>query len=247
VRPAYRYPRSPVPVEFIDRPNRYLARVRVPPRGRPFLAHVPNPGRMEELLVPGCTSGVVVPVPSDTRRTRFDLVAVRHGRSWVSVDSRIGNRLVRRALDLGALRGLPRGPWKGEFTWGPHRFDFAQPGRDPSGLPRALLEVKCSNLKVGRTAFFPDAPTERGARQLATLARAARRGVASFVVFLVQRNDVDRFSPNAALDPRFATALTRAVRAGVRAVAYSCAVRPGSVRWGKPLPLAYAPDDQRLL
>ncbi len=224
-------------VRFLSRPNRYLARVRSIQGGPSFLAHVPNPGRMEELLLPGDTVGYVVPCTRTGRRTRFDLVSVRHGRTLVSIDSRVGNRLVAQALALGRLSAVGPGPWVPEVRWADGRFDFARlHGQD--GPLRELLEVKCSNLRVGRTALFPDAPTVRGRRHLLTLARAARRGISGTVVFVIQRPDVEAFAPNGALDPDFARALERARRAGVRLLAWTCRVRPGRVEWGKEVPVA---------
>ncbi len=199
---------------------------------------------MEELLLPSETVGYVVPCARAGRRTRFDLVSVRHGRTLVSIDSRIGNRLVARALALGRLAAAEPGPWVPEVRWADGRFDFARlRGRD--GPPRELLEVKCSNLRVGRTALFPDAPTARGRRHLLTLARAARRGIPGTVVFVIQRPDVEAFAPNSALDPDFARALGKARRAGVRLLAWSCRVRPGRVEWGEEVPVTAGASPRR--
>jgi sugar fermentation stimulation protein A len=222
------YGRPARPVRFLARPNRYLAIVR-DDRGRPpFEAHVPNPGRMEELLVPGETQGWVVAADGPERRTHFDLVAVRHGRTLVSIDSRIANRLVARALAAEAIPSLGGTGWRAEVQVGRHRFDFAR--FDPkTGVISALLEVKSSNLKVGRWAMFPDAPTVRGREHLLALARARRRGIAAHVLFAIQRSDVDAFRPNRALDPEFARALDLARRAGVCVHAYRLRVRPEGV------------------
>ncbi len=233
--PVVGYAGVPRTVRFLARPNRYLARVRSLAGGRPFLAHVPNPGRMEELLVPGTTVGYVVPAPGAARRTSFDLVSVRHGRSLVSIDARVGNRLAARALSAGLLPEVGRGTWRAEYPWEGGRIDFALPG--PSrDRPAALLEVKCSNLRVGSTALFPDAPTERGRRHVEALTRAARRGIPSAVLFLVQRHDVRAFTANRALDPKFARALDRARARGVRLRAQTTRIGPGTVAWGSEIP-----------
>jgi len=233
--PAVRYRAEPVPALFLDRPNRYLARVRLPGSDEAVLAHVPNPGRMEELLRPGRTRGWVVPVDRFGRRTAFDLIAVRHRGTIVSVDSRVANRLVGRVLEAGLLPELGPGPWRAEQPWGGSRFDFARPsGR---GDIRALLEVKSSNLRQGEWATFPDAPTTRGTRHLRHLAGAARSGVSATVLFAVQRSDVRRFRPNARLDPEFAAALSEAARAGVKILAHTLHVLPGAVRWGREVPV----------
>lgn len=191
---------------------------------------------MEELLIPGETRGFVVRSRSTARRTRFDLVAVRHGSALVSIDSRIANHVVRAALSAGLLPWA-RGPlWRSEVGYAGHRFDFAH--LDPKdGSVRGLLEVKSSNLRVGHDAWFPDAPTERGRRHLDGLAEAVRRGIRADVVFAVQREDVEGFRANRALDPEFSDALQNARRAGVRVHALTLRVRPGAVALGREIPV----------
>lgn len=227
------YPGTPLAVRFLARPNRYLARVRPLHGGSTMEAHVPNPGRMEELLVPKETLGYVIPASNPERRTRFDLVSVRHGRELVSIDSRIGNRLVGVVLTSGGLKEAGPGPWVPEFSWGGHRLDFAIPPEAPGGAPRALLEVKCSNLKVGDRALFPDAPTLRGTAHVKLLTRMARAGTPSTVLFVVQRDSPRGFAANGHLDPAFAEALTEARRSGVLVLAHTVRVRPGRVDWGR--------------
>jgi len=219
----------------VARPNRYVARVRPIGGGAAFEVHVPNPGRMEELLVPGTTTGWIVGAGHPGRRTAYDLVAVRHGAVRVSVDSRIAPRLVRAALSLGALPGIPEGDWRAEVPFGRHRIDFGIRGED--GPFRALLEIKSSNLKVGRIALFPDAPTERGRRHLEALARASREGIDAHVLFAIQRPDVDAIGPNRALDPAFADAFDRARAAGVRCHGIRLSVRPEGVELDRPVPV----------
>lgn len=231
----FRHPGRARRVRFLHRPNRYLARVRPVHARRPvFSVHVPNPGRMEELLIPGLSEGWVVPAHDPHRRTAWDLVTVRSGRTIVSIDSRIGNRIVDAAVTHGALDDLGSGEWRRECRLGRERFDFAR--LSPGGRPRTLLEVKSSNLRVGTTAFFPDAPTERGARQVRALAQWARRGVAAYVLFVVQRNDCDGFRVNSFLDPEFDRAVRGALRAGVTVLVRALDVAPTRVRWGRPMP-----------
>ncbi|MCI4337393.1 MAG: DNA/RNA nuclease SfsA [Thermoplasmata archaeon] len=243
--PTVRYPAPVRAVRFLARPNRYVARVRDLSGGPAFLAHVPNPGRMEELLLPGLTRGYAIPAGAVGRRTHYDLVSVRHGRSLVSIDSRVGNRIGRQALAEGLLPRFGPGPWRSEAVWGSSRLDFAA-GPD-RGAPRALLEVKCSNLKVGSFALFPDAPTVRGTRHVLELARARRRGIRAGVLFVVQRDDTDSFAPNEALDPAFAHALRSAARAGVRIEAHAVRVRPDRVIWHRRLTVTLDPRRTSLI
>ena len=232
----FHYSRPLVRVRLLARPNRFLALVR-DPTGRTRRVHVPNPGRMEELLVAGITTGWVVPAaPGSPRKTEFTLVAVRHGRSTVSVDTGLANRLLAAALANREIDGLAPGPWMAEARLGHHRLDFGVRDSRATGW-RALLEVKSSNLRVGRTALFPDAPTERGRRHLEVLTRFVGRRRRADVLFAVQRDDVEEFRPNAALDPDFAAALGRAASAGVGLHAFTVRVHPERASLGRRIPV----------
>ena len=233
---SLRYDGPPEEVVFLRRPNRFLAEVRPLEGGVTRAVHVPNPGRMVELLVPGETRGFTVPARNPARATSATLVSVVHDGTLVSIDTLLANRIVGRALAAGQMGDLPRTGWRSEFTVGHHRFDFARLGRPSAGTVH-LLEVKSSNLKEGRIARFPDAPTERGTRHMVALARACRAGVRADVIIAIQRSDVEAFAPNRALDPAFAAAFDRARRAGVGVSAYRLEVRPDGVRWGRPVPV----------
>ena len=211
----------------------------------PLAAHVPNPGRMEELLVSGETDGYIVPRSSPTRKTRFDLVSVYAGPTLVSIDSHLGNRLASAALQRGLLPEFGTGPWISEVAVGHHRIDFASVDREQRRRVTALLEVKSSNLRVGSTALFPDAPTKRGTLHLKELIRARRRGLDAGLLFLVQRPDVLSFAPNAELDPEFARTLAIAQRVGVRVVAQSIRVSPTRAFWNEKVPvLSHLPQER---
>lgn len=231
------YPGDPTRVRFLSRPNKYLAIVRPMAGGPRFEAHVPNPGRMGELLLPGETVGYTVPAPGIGRRTAADLVSVEHRGTVVSIDSRVANRLVGKALASGALSGFGPGPWRAEVRVGSHRLDFGRAGG--AGSPTDLLEVKSSNLASGTTAMFPDAPTLRGTAHLELLRRFSRRGVRCGLVIMVQRTDVDRFRPNSELDPAFGRAFDRAAAGGVRIEAWTMVVEPARVAWGRQIPVEF--------
>lgn len=238
-----RYPRPPLAVRFLRRPNRYRAEVVPLAGGEPFSAHVPNPGRMLELLLPGETEGYAIPAADPLRRTRADLVSVRHRGTLVSIDSRMANRVVRSALGTGLLRSFGPGPWSPEPRLGHHRLDFAR--WNPDGTPANLLEVKSSNLVLGRTAMFPDAPTVRGTAHVELLRQARRRGVRAGLLVVVQRNDVDEFVPNASMDPTFAATLEAASDEGVLVEARTVKVSKWGVVWGRRIPVRWPASGER--
>src|SRR5690554_2114988 len=86
-----------IPALFQERPNRFLARVLIE-KGE-VLAHIADPGRLKELLLPGVE--VFLRPATGERKTKFDLVLVKHQGILVSLESTLPNRLVNLALKEG--------------------------------------------------------------------------------------------------------------------------------------------------
>ena len=66
--------------KFIQRDNRFRAEVEV--NGEPVKVHVPNSGRMKELLVPGA-SVWIQPAAGEHRKTAYTLLLVQQGDGFV--------------------------------------------------------------------------------------------------------------------------------------------------------------------
>ncbi len=82
---------------------------------------------------------------------------------------------------------------------------------------------------------FPDAPTERGKKHLLELIDVKSSGRGAGVLFLIQIEDVNEFSPNNETDPEFAEALRKASQKGVDIFAYSCVVTKTGITLNKPI------------
>lgn len=204
---------------FISRINRFAALVVCD--GREIVAHVPNSGRLSELLHPG-NSMLLAPAPAGTgRRTAYDLVLAEVDGVLVSVDARLPNALLHEAIDGG---GLP--PFVGydrltrEIVFGDSRLDIMLFG----DRGRCYLEAKSVTLVRDGVGLFPDAPTRRGRKHLMSLVRASKLGHRAAVVFVIQRFDAHAFLANEDADPLFCQTLREAVRGGVEVYAYRCRV-----------------------
>jgi sugar fermentation stimulation protein A len=192
--------------EFLSRPNRFLANLRIAEGS--VACHLHDPGRLTELLIPG-TEVVFREAASPDRKTRCDMVAVKKGGQWVMVDSRIPNQAFRAMLDQHILGYAVV---KEEYAFGNSRIDFLLE-KDGEKL---LVEVKGCSLCVNRKALFPDAPTSRGRRHILELEKWNRLGLKSMLFFIVLCPDALSVSPNDATDPDFSEALRSAVGRGLR-------------------------------
>ena len=85
---------------FLERPNRYLAKVTID--GEEVSAHVPDPGRLPGLMIPG-RKVRLIHNPGPKRKTDYTLALVRHRSIWVSVYPVFANALVKEALEKRTL------------------------------------------------------------------------------------------------------------------------------------------------
>lgn len=231
-----RIPGPLLPGRFLSRPNRFLTILDL--GGTEVEAHLPDPGRLKELLTPGAE---VWARPSDhpARKTRYTLTLVKAPTGeLVSLVTTLPNDLVDEALRLGRIGELADWTIEArERRWERSRFDFLlRRGADE----RMLLEVKSVTLVEQGRALFPDAVTARGARHLRELAAARQAGQGAAVLFVVQRRDADTITAAHDIDPRFAAALAAARDAGVRLLGYRCRLTLQEARITDPLPVFVA-------
>lgn len=203
---------------FLERLNRFVARVELD--GRPETVHVKNTGRLRELLVPG-SEVWLTRSGNPERKTQYDLIAVRKQNGMLfNIDSQAAN-----AVTLEWLRQQDWDEIRPEYTYGASRVDFFM----RKGTQKHLMEVKGCTLERDGVGFFPDAPTERGAKHLRELIRAASEGYRASLAFVIQMDGVSEVRPNRETDPAFADALEEAVRRGVGIRFLACHVEPDTL------------------
>ena len=201
---------------FISRPNRFIANVMLE-SGETEAVHVKNTGRCRELL----TEGAIVYLSlsdSPGRSTRYDLIAAeKPGSGLFNIDSQAPNVAVKEWLekqDFDLVRP--------EYRYGDSRIDFYM---ERNGS-RYLLEVKGCTLEIDGAGYFPDAPTERGAKHLRELTASLSYGFRAGIAFVIQAECFSEVLPNEETDPAFAQAFREAVNAGVDVFFCLCRVSP---------------------
>jgi sugar fermentation stimulation protein A len=211
---------------FLARPNRFIAHVQI--GGQTEICHVKNTGRCRELLPEGATVWCEV-AKNPARKTKFDLITVEKGDRLINMDSQAPNIAAGEWLRAGGLGQLE--DLRAETVHGDSRFDFSfvRNGK------RCFLEVKGVTLERDGICAFPDAPTDRGAKHLRGLARAAEDGFGAYDLFVIQMSDVRYLQPNDATDPQFGDALRAAAGAGVEILAVDCRVTENSMVIGGPV------------
>ncbi|VAX15949.1 Sugar fermentation stimulation protein SfsA, partial [hydrothermal vent metagenome] len=202
--------------------NRFLCEVSI--NSVNVLAHIPNSGRLTELMTPG-RKAILSVADNPDRKTAYTLRSVWYNRRWVCIDSTTPNALASALCRSGRLFGNCADV-KREHTIGRHRFDLLLTGDNGK---KTLVEVKSVTLVENKIALFPDAPTKRGVSHLNALIKLVKPNYRRSILFVILRSDAKSFRPNVKTDNEFTEALKRARRAGVLVKAIRCRVGRRSV------------------
>ena len=243
---------------LLRRYKRFLADVVLDGEAGETTVHVPNPGAMLGLSDPGLTVWTSRSA-SPTRKLPLTLELVEADGAPVGVNTQLPNALVAEALavdavpELAGYASLRREVRYGEAS----RIDFLleHPGRPPCWLEvknestqsprsqRAWVEVKnCHLSREQGLAEFPDCVAARSTKHLRELTAMVRAGDRAVVVFVVQRNDCDRFRTADDLDPKFGQGLRDAAAAGVEVLVYRCLVGVEEIRITERIQTLSLPD-----
>ncbi|MBM3508849.1 MAG: DNA/RNA nuclease SfsA [Alphaproteobacteria bacterium] len=223
-----RYASPLVRGRLVRRYKRFLADVELD-GGQTVTAHCANPGSMLGVASPGAEVWLSR-AANPKRKLALTWELVRIGSSLVGINAMHANSIVAEAIAAGtlpALTGYARA--RREVRYGKSsRIDLLL---EDDARPPCFIEIK--NVHLARQpplAEFPDAVTARGAKHLAELARVVGDGARAVMVYLVQREDCDRFAPAADIDPAYAAAFARARTHGVEVLVYGCRVTPEEIR-----------------
>ena len=228
-----------VSATFIERPNRFIARIRLQD-GTEALCHVKNTGRCKELLVDDAKVWVEDHERRmGSRKMRYSLIGVEKktedGILMINMDSLAPNTLAKEAFENGGISipdfGTPA-VIRPETVHGDSRYDFYL--KDVEGR-ECFAEVKGVTLEHDRIAAFPDAPTERGVKHIEGLIKAIEEGYSAAIIFVIQMEGMKYMIPNDSTHPQFGDALRRASEAGVSVLACECSVQPDEVHITTPI------------
>lgn len=202
---------------FISRPNRFVIWMEID--GKAVKAHMPNPGRMRELLFPG-TVLYAVPHARAGSATAVRVIGCERDGEVVPLDTTHANDVAEWLVNQGKIPG-----WENchvvrrEVTMGDSRFDLLL--SDGSG--EFPVEVKSCTLFGKKGAMFPDAVTARGRKHILHLGDIGKAGGRAGLLILVQWDRAEWFLPDYHTDPDFGAAFCEA--------APYIEVKPAAIHW----------------
>lgn len=213
-----------IPAVLLKRYKRFLADIRLED-GREVTAHCPNPGSMMGMSDAGLKVWVE-PNDDPKKKLKYGLRLIEQDGAMIVVDTSIANKVVKEALLAGLVSNLVGGV-QSEVPYGDNsRVDFLI---DTDGR-KTWVEVKSVTLSRQRgLAEFPDSKTVRGAKHLGELIKRVQVGDRAVMLYLIGRDDCDRFAPAADIDPHYAAAEIAAKDAGVEIMVLGTRASPEEV------------------
>ena len=183
-------------------------------------AHCPNTGSMKGLLDEG-NDVYVLPNNDPKRKLKYALEIIKAKKNLVGVNTHMANRIVQHALENNLIKELKNNDSiKPEVFFNKEtRFDFFV----EKDNQKIFVEVKNVTLfRDHKTAEFPDAVTSRGSKHLLTLIDAIKKGYKSYLLFLVQIQNMENFKIAKDIDSEYYKNYILAKKAGVNFLAYRC-------------------------
>ena len=212
------FTKSLVKGKLIKRYKRFFADVKI---GKEIVtAHCPNTGSMKGLLDEG-NEVYLLPNNDPKRKLKFGLEIIKSRKNLVGVNTHLANRIVEHGLNNNLLNELKNNDViKPEVFFNREtRFDFLIEKKSQ----KIFVEVKNVTLfRNENTAEFPDAPTARGIKHLLTLIDAIKQGYKTYLIFLVQIQNMKYFKIAKDIDEEYYNNYLLAKRAGVNFLAYRC-------------------------
>jgi sugar fermentation stimulation protein A len=143
-----------------------------------------------------------------------------NGNTWIGVNTHLTNKLAYEAIVNGTIEELQGfESIKSEVQIGDSRIDHCLTFKDKL----CYVEVKNVTLMEGdRLVTFPDSVSTRGQKHILELKKIVESGNRGVMLYIVQREDCDNFSPAAHIDPDYARLLRDASDHGVEILVYQC-------------------------
>ena len=203
---------------FVKRYKRLFADIKL--NNKIITTHCANTGSMLGLLNKN-NKVWITKSNNKKRKLKYTLQIVQDIKSKVGVNTHLTNKIVNHALQNNLIKYFSKKVViKKEQTFGLNsRFDFYLEDKNI----KSFLEVKNVTLKrKNKTAEFPDAITARGTKHLNELINATKKGYKAYLLFVIQRDDCNKFTIAKDIDPEYSKTLIKAIKYNVKILCYDC-------------------------
>ena len=214
------FTKSLIKGKLIKRYKRFFVDVKL--NNKTVTAHCPNTGSMNGLLD---QNNEVYLLKNDDpkRKLKYTLEIIKAKKNLVGVNTHFANKIVNDGLSNNLINELKNNnSIKSEVFFNKEtRFDFLTEKNNQKNF----IEVKNVTLfRNQKTAEFPDTITSRGSKHLLTLIDAIKKGYKSYLIFLVQIQNMENFKIAKDIDNEYYKNYLKAKKAGVNFLAYRCKI-----------------------
>jgi sugar fermentation stimulation protein A len=217
--------------KLIKRYKRFFADVKL--NKKIVIAHCPNTGSMMGLLDKE-NEVFISKNDNPKRKLKYTLEIIKVNKKLVGVNTHMANRIVQHGLENNLIKELKNNDLiKPEVFFNKEtRFDFLIEKKKL----KIFVEVKNVTLfRDKNTAEFPDAVTSRGSKHLLTLIDAIKEGYTTYILFLVQIQNMKYFKIAKDIDAEYYKNYLLAKKAGVNFLAYRCKISDKEIRVEKKI------------
>ena len=225
------FTKSLIKGKLIKRYKRFFVDVKI--NKEVVTAHCPNTGSMKGLLDEG-NEVYLLKNDNPKRKLKYGLELIKARNNLVGVNTHMANKIVEHGLNANLINELKNNDSiKSEVFYDKEtRFDFLIEKKKQ----KSFIEVKNVTLfREKKTAEFPDAITTRGSKHLLTLIDAIKKGYKSYLIFLVQIQNMENFKIAKDIDEEYYKNYLIAKKAGVNFLAYRCRLNSKEIRIEKKL------------
>ena len=204
--------------EFIKRYKRFFVDVKI--GNNTVTAHCPNTGSMMGLLNKG-NRVWLSKTDNPKRKLKYTLQIIEDKKTKIGINTHLTNKIVFDALKKGLIKNFSNlKEIKQEVKFGENtRFDFLVNNESK----KSFIEVK--NVTLSRkkgVAEFPDAVTSRGFKHIEELLKASQKGYEIYLLYVIQRDDCNKFELAKDIDPKYCELLIKAVKKNLNILCYDC-------------------------
>ena len=214
------FTKSLIKGKLIKRYKRFFADVKI--NKEIVTAHCPNTGSMKGLLDED-NDVYLLKNDDPKRKLKYGLEIIKARKNLVGVNTHMANKIVNHGLKNNLIHELKNNEKiKAEVFFNKEtRFDFLLEKK----RQKSFVEVKNVTLfRDKKTAEFPDAITSRGSKHLLTLIDAIKKGYKTYLIFLVQIQNMEYFKIAKDIDNEYYENYLKAKKAGVNFLAYRCKI-----------------------
>ena len=215
-----KFTKSLIKGKLIKRYKRFFVDVKLD--NETVTAHCPNTGSMKGLLDQG-NNVYLLKHEDPKRKLKYGLEIIEAQKNLVGVNTHMANKIVNHGLTNNLINELKNNDLiKPEVFFNKEtRFDFLV----EKNKQKSFVEVKNVTLfRDKNTAEFPDAITSRGSKHLIALIDAIKKGYKSYLIFLVQIQNMEKFKIASDIDGEYYKNYLNAKKAGVNFLAYRCKI-----------------------